>query len=85
MSLNIKNEEVHAAVRELAERMNVSQTSAVELAVREKLAELDAGASHEAKVARVRNAVAAAQEAFRGVELDPFARELYDPATGLRA
>ncbi|WP_455133636.1 type II toxin-antitoxin system VapB family antitoxin [Microbacterium aurum] len=28
MSLNIKNEDVHAAVRDLAERLGVSQTSA---------------------------------------------------------
>ncbi|MBM3717085.1 MAG: antitoxin, partial [Actinobacteria bacterium] len=29
MSLNIKNESVHAAVRELAARLGVGQTSAV--------------------------------------------------------
>ena len=34
MSLNIKNEDVHAAVHELAGRLGVSQTSAVEMAVR---------------------------------------------------
>ncbi len=83
MSLNIKNEDVHAAVRELALRLGISQTSAVEQAVRDKLAELDAGDTHEARAARIRAAVAAAQDAFRGVELDPFARDLYDPATGL--
>lgn len=47
--------------------------------------ELDAGAAQEARVARIRAAVAAAQEAFRGVDLDPFARELYDSETGLPA
>lgn len=41
MSLNIKNEQTHALVRELAERTGRSQTSAVEDAVRRRLAELD--------------------------------------------
>lgn len=85
MSLNIKNEDVHAAVRELAERLGVSQTSAVEQAVRARLEALDAEAAREARGQRVRAAVAAAQEAFRGVDLDPFARDLYDPVTGLPA
>ncbi|MEQ6898003.1 type II toxin-antitoxin system VapB family antitoxin [Microbacterium sp. KR10-403] len=42
MSLNIKNERTHALVRELAERTGMSQTSAVEDAVRRRLAELGA-------------------------------------------
>jgi antitoxin VapB len=41
VSLNIKNEGVHALVRELAERTGVSQTSAVEDAVRRRLDELN--------------------------------------------
>ena len=40
MSLNIKNEQTVALVRELARRTGLSQTSAVEEAVRAKLAEL---------------------------------------------
>ncbi|MBD3942244.1 type II toxin-antitoxin system VapB family antitoxin [Microbacterium sp. NEAU-LLC] len=46
MSLNIKNERTHALVRELAELTGMSQTSAVEDAVRRRLKELqtDAGA-----------------------------------------
>ena len=40
MGLNIKNDAVHDAVRELAKALGVSQTSAVEIAVREKLDEL---------------------------------------------
>lgn len=85
MSLNIKNEAVHEAVRELAERLGVSQTSAVEQAVRARLAELEADADRGAHTARVLAAVAAVQEAFRGVDLDPFASDLYDPETGLPA
>lgn len=42
VSLNIKNEEVHALVRRLAELTGQSQTSAVEDAVRRRLQEVDA-------------------------------------------
>jgi antitoxin VapB len=41
MSLNIKNERVHAMVREAAERTGMSQTSVVEEALRRMLKELD--------------------------------------------
>ncbi len=41
MSLNIKNEETHRLVRRLAELTGQSQTSAVEDAVRRRLAEID--------------------------------------------
>jgi antitoxin VapB len=41
MGLNIKNERITALVRELAERTGLTQTGAVEEAVRSKLAELD--------------------------------------------
>jgi antitoxin VapB len=40
MSLNIKNEETHRLVRQLAELTGQSQTSAVDDAVRRRLAEL---------------------------------------------
>ncbi len=42
MSLNIKNESVHALVRELSALTGMSQTSAVEDAVRRRLEELRA-------------------------------------------
>lgn len=45
MSLNIKNERTHALVRELAELTGMSQTSAVEDAVRRRLDELRASVS----------------------------------------
>ena len=41
MSLNIKNERVHAMVRQAAERTGMSQTSVVEEALRMMLKELD--------------------------------------------
>lgn len=40
MSLNIKNEQTHAMVRELAELTDMTQTGAVEDAVRRRLDEL---------------------------------------------
>lgn len=49
MSLNIKNEQTVALVRELASRTGLSQTSAVEEAVRAALAEFDAGGSRAAR------------------------------------
>jgi len=48
VSLNIKNEETHRLVRRLAELTGQSQTSAVEDAVRRRLAEL----SREDEIAR---------------------------------
>ncbi|WP_394278267.1 type II toxin-antitoxin system VapB family antitoxin [Microbacterium sp.] len=83
MGLNIKNEDVHAAVRELAARLGVSQTSAVERAVREKLAAMAEDADLDERARRRREAIAAAQEAYRGVDLWAIADDLYDPATGL--
>lgn len=80
MGLNIKNDDVHRQVRELADRLGVSQTSAVELAVREKLA---ATAAPTDRATRLRDAVAAAQQAFDGVDLRAAEADLYDDATGL--
>ncbi|MGB4778534.1 type II toxin-antitoxin system VapB family antitoxin [Microbacterium sp.] len=83
MSLNIKNEDVHTAVRELARALGVSQTSAVEVAVRAKLAELQAEQQRAARVERFHEALAAAQQAFDGVDLRRYEAELYDEETGL--
>jgi len=52
MSLNIKNERTHALVRELAERTGMSQTSAVESAVRLRLEQLNAQAGTRRPTAR---------------------------------
>ncbi|MBI3224384.1 MAG: type II toxin-antitoxin system VapB family antitoxin [Mycolicibacterium cosmeticum] len=53
MSLNIKNAQTVELVRELARRTGLSQTGAVEEAVRAKLAEVDAGRGREARRAQV--------------------------------
>lgn len=82
MGLNIKNEQVHAAVRELAHRLGVSQTSAVEQAVRASLASLDHVEGGD-RAARVERAAAAAQQAYRGVDLRGVEAGLYDETTGL--
>jgi antitoxin VapB len=82
VSLNIKNDSVHAAVRELAEALGVSQTSAVELAVRAKLDELRRESPSDLE-ARVRSAALAAQEAFKDVDIRAIESDLYDEATGL--
>ena len=85
MGLNIKNEEVHAAVRELALVLGMSQTSAVEVAVRAKLAELDGERQRAERERRIRQAVADLQEAFveDGTDLWQVMEDLYDPKTGL--
>ena len=82
MSLNIKNEDVHEAVRELARVLGVSQTSAVEVAVRAKLAELDVDRQRVEREKRIRQAVADWQ-AIPGMEELPDPDFLYDPETGL--
>lgn len=88
MSLNIKNPRTTALVRELAERTGTSQTQAVEAAVLERLAALDAHTANGtgAKDAKLRAAAALlnrirddlpedARNALRSAEAD-----LYDEA-----
>lgn len=82
MGLNIKNEDVHDAVRELARILGVSQTSAVEVAVRAKLAELDANRLRAERERRIRAAIAEWQ-ALPGMQDLPDPDFLYDPVTGL--
>lgn len=53
MSLNIKNEQTVELVRELASRSGLSQTSAVEEAVRRMLAQTDPGGKRAARKAEV--------------------------------
>jgi antitoxin VapB len=92
MGLNIKNERITALVRELAERMGVTQTGAIEEAVRSKLADLDrndVGASDRRQSKRVEaqrllgelhnSLTAAERKRLRAAE-----KELYDD-TGLPA
>jgi len=78
MSLNIKNPETHALAAELAQRLDVSMTEAVTLALKDKLA----ATSREAEVARkleILQRTAAAVTALIGPEgLPDHAELLYD-------
>lgn len=85
MSLNIKNETTHALVRRLAELTGQSQTSAVEDAVRRRLAELEG--EREAETERKRAAIEAIVAEVRklpvsGPSYDEIMDEMYDE-TGL--
>jgi antitoxin VapB len=53
MSLNIKNEEVQRLVRRLAELPGQSQTSALEDAVRRRIAEVEDDDGREARIQRI--------------------------------
>lgn len=83
MSLNIKNETTHELVRRLAALTGQSQTSAVEDAVRRRLAELEQG--REAEIERKRAAIAAVIARARliprtGRTTEEIMDELYDEA-----
>lgn len=83
MGLNIKNEEIHARVRRLAELTGLSQTGAVDDAVRHRLAELEGSAAH--RKVRIDALVHAIQLDLTDMErqaLQHADRELYD-ADGL--
>jgi antitoxin VapB len=58
MGLNIKNEQTVALVRDLARRTGLSQTSAVEEAVRAKLVELERGRSRDVRRDKVNKLLA---------------------------
>jgi antitoxin VapB len=87
VGLNIKNEHTTALVRELAKKTGLTQTGAVDEAVRSKLAELDRGrgtlhgrAARRADVQRLlddlHNSVTAAERA----QIKVAERQLYDEA-----
>ena len=83
MSLNIKNETTHELVRQLAALTGQSQTSAVEDAVRRRIAELTQ--SREAEIERKRAAIEAAVARFQklpviGPSYDEIMAEMYDDA-----
>ena len=63
MSLNIKNDETHRLVRQLAELTGQSQTSAVEDAVRRRLAELTTDQAAERRTEKIAEIIRRAQEA----------------------
>lgn len=81
MSLNIKNETTHALVRQLAELTGQSQTSAVEDAVRRRIAELsqEAQTSEEKRRARIDELIAEAHRIpLNGPTVDEILADMYD-------
>ena len=81
MSLNIKNEETHRLVRELAERTGQSQTGAVEDAVRRRLAELER--ERQSVYDDLMQIARETAPYFQGVTGRELMDDLYDPETGL--
>jgi antitoxin VapB len=80
MSLNIKNERTHALVRELAVMSGMSQTEAVEDAVRRRIAQLSTD-SDQALGGRLDRAMALAAEVSSGLlptSFDDVNEWLYD-------
>jgi antitoxin VapB len=71
MSLNIKNERTHALVRELAVMSGMSQTEAVEDAVRRRIAELSTD-SDQALGGRLDRVMALAAEISSGLRPESF-------------
>lgn len=90
MSLNIKNERVHALAREAARRTGKSQTSVIEEALVKLLADLGAdpaAAERQRRLDIIRDVqlrVAALPEAT-GEDRILSDDDLYDPTTGLPA
>lgn len=81
MSLNIKNERTHELVRRLAALTGQSQTSAVEDAVRRRLAELEEQRSgeEEERRRRIRAVIRRAQQIpSTGRTTEEIMDELYD-------
>jgi antitoxin VapB len=81
MSLNIKNETTHELVRQLAALTGQSQTSAVEDAVRRRLAELEQQSSDDEleRRRRIRAVIRRAQQIPRtGRTTEEIMDELYD-------
>ena len=83
MSLNIKNERTHALVRELATLRGVSQTEAVEEAVRARLAGITAEHDKEARFERITELARQTAESFQAQGIALTTDDLYDDETGL--
>lgn len=81
MSLNIKNPDTHALASTLAERLGVSMTEAVTLALREKLSQTPEAAAAQRARADAMRAIARRMAARLGADGLPDPAELlYDDA-----
>ncbi len=82
MSLNIKNDRVHALAKELARRTGRTQTGAIELALTRLVEELDRQEGGRDRRQRIETTLADMQERVRKSEVELTTDDLYD-ATGL--
>ncbi|HEX6441013.1 MAG TPA: type II toxin-antitoxin system VapB family antitoxin [Stellaceae bacterium] len=83
MSLNLKNDEAYQLARELSERTGESMTTAVIVALRERLTRLQRGSESEfveRLLAIGRDCAAHLSDEARSIDHDAF---LYDEKTGL--
>lgn len=81
MSLNIKNEHVHALARRLAERTGATQTSAIEDALERRLADLDARdqeAARRRRLMRLMDEIEAGTTAEERAATQRVQDEMYD-------
>lgn len=85
MSLNIKNERTHALVRELATLRGVSQTEAVDEAVRARLDQLGHDAETQRRFERTMEIARETGAHYRASRPGIEAEDLYDSETGLPA
>lgn len=84
MSLNIKNQRVHDLAREAARRSGETQTSVIEKALEQYLADLDVVQTQ--KQVRLDEILADIHSRVRATEhLHVTIEDLYDPETGLPA
>jgi antitoxin VapB len=84
MGLNIKNEQTHRMVQELADLMGASMSAAVEEAVREKLEKMRKERSRERRIERLKAIATDCAARLNGpgpkmMEIE----DLYDEETGL--
>lgn len=79
MSLNIKDERIHALVREAASRTGLSQTRVVEKAITDLLGKLDAEDAHSGLDELLERVYLELSVTEGPLDFD----SLYDPSTGL--
>lgn len=78
MSLNIKNERVHALAREAARRTGTTQTSVIEQALEQLLASLDSAPEEEARRARLSALMAEIRDTTTGEDRTAAKRVMQD-------
>lgn len=84
MSLNIKDEEAHRLARELARRMGETVTTAVKVAIKERLERQEASARPKRRSEILREYSEKFAPLFDdGRNLNDLSNELYDEETGL--